>query len=116
MLLHDAPEYVIGDMISPFKAAIGDTYKGWKCACSPPCASASAWPPRRRRSPACEAGRPDRRLPGGRRLAGFAQDEAERYFGSPVDLPEPVLALAEPWPTAEAEMRFVARFRALCPD
>jgi uncharacterized protein len=26
-LLHDAPEYVIGDMISPFKAAIGDAYR-----------------------------------------------------------------------------------------
>src|SRR5271166_3963813 len=26
-LLHDAPEYVIGDMISPFKAAIGDEYR-----------------------------------------------------------------------------------------
>jgi len=24
VLLHDAPEYVIGDMISPFKAVIGD--------------------------------------------------------------------------------------------
>src|SRR5947208_9396928 len=28
VLLHDAPEYVIGDMISPFKAVIGDSYKG----------------------------------------------------------------------------------------
>src|SRR3954471_6110244 len=27
VLLHDAPEYVIGDMISPFKAVIGDVYK-----------------------------------------------------------------------------------------
>ena len=27
VLLHDAPEYVIGDMISPFKAVIGDDYK-----------------------------------------------------------------------------------------
>ena len=27
VLLHDAPEYVIGDMISPFKAVIGITYK-----------------------------------------------------------------------------------------
>ena len=26
-LLHDAPEYVIGDMISPFKAALGEAYK-----------------------------------------------------------------------------------------
>src|SRR3954470_5622053 len=26
-LLHDAPEYVIGDMISPFKAALGLDYK-----------------------------------------------------------------------------------------
>lgn len=26
-LLHDAPEYVIGDMISPFKSALGEHYK-----------------------------------------------------------------------------------------
>lgn len=28
ILLHDAPEYVIGDMISPFKTVIGEAYKG----------------------------------------------------------------------------------------
>src|SRR5260370_7088228 len=27
ILRHDAPEYVIGDMISPFKAVIGNDYK-----------------------------------------------------------------------------------------
>src|SRR5262252_8769279 len=29
-LLHDAPEYVIGDLISPFKAAIGIDYKAFE--------------------------------------------------------------------------------------
>ncbi|MFN3700294.1 MAG: YfbR-like 5'-deoxynucleotidase [Alphaproteobacteria bacterium] len=29
-LLHDAPEYVIGDMISPFKAVLGDDYKSYE--------------------------------------------------------------------------------------
>jgi len=29
-LLHDAPEYVIGDMISPFKAALGLDYKAFR--------------------------------------------------------------------------------------
>ena len=29
-LIHDAPEYVIGDMISPFKAALGVDYKAFE--------------------------------------------------------------------------------------
>src|SRR4051794_24864219 len=28
VLLHDAAEYVLGDVISPFKTVIGDSYKG----------------------------------------------------------------------------------------
>ena len=30
-LLHDAPEYVIGDMITPFKGVLGDRYKDIDC-------------------------------------------------------------------------------------
>ena len=44
-LLHDAPEYVIGDMISPFKAALGLDYKAFeKPACRHPLALRPAGP------------------------------------------------------------------------
>ncbi len=46
VLLHDAPEYVVGDMISPFKAVIGDSYKAWNIACSRPFICALACRPR----------------------------------------------------------------------
>ena len=117
LLLHDAPEYVVGDMISPLKVAIGDAYRGIElrllAAVRRRFGLAAPTP-----ALALLVKRADRIAAHVEaiRLAGFAQDEAERYFGSSVVLPEPVLALAEPWPTAEAEMRFVARFRALCPD
>ena len=64
VLLHDAPEYVIGDMISPFKAVIGDDYKAVERACSPRSICASAC---RRKLPADDQDadqgrRPRRRL------------------------------------------------------
>ncbi|WP_457107120.1 hydrolase [Methylobacterium sp. P5_C11] len=117
LLLHDAPEYVVGDIVSPLKVAIGDAYRGIELRllaavrrrfglAAPTPALARLVKRADRIAAHVEA----------IRLAGFAQDEAERYFGSSIVLPEPVLALAEPWPTAEAGMRFLARFRALCPD
>ncbi len=76
-LLHDAPEYVIGDMISPFKLVMGDAYKAVETrllgaihlrfglpAAPPACSSArprrpTPSPPswRRRNSPASRATR-----------------------------------------------------------
>ena len=116
LLLHDAPEYVIGDIISPLKAAIGDSYRGVERRLL-----ASI----RRRFGVPAPGAPLAKLVKradriaahveATRLAGFSEWEAARYFGPPLWLPEEVTALAEPWPTAEAEARFLDRFRALCP-
>lgn len=39
ILLHDSPEYVVGDLISPFKAVMGDAYKGVE----PDCRTGAAW-------------------------------------------------------------------------
>ena len=114
LLLHDAPEYVVGDIISPLKAAIGDAYRGvelrllaairGRFGLPAPTPALAALVKRADRSAAhLEAVR----------LAGFAPDEAALYFGQAADLPDAVLALAEPWPTAEAEARFLDRFHRL---
>ena len=84
-LLHDAPEYVIGDMISPFKAAVGGDYKqveerlltaifvrfGLPRA-TPPIS------PRRSSRPTGVAAYLEATA-----LAGFAVAEARKFFGAP---------------------------------
>ena len=114
LLLHDAPEYVVGDIISPLKAAIGDAYKGVERRLlaairrrfgldAPTPAFARLVKRADRVAAHAEAVR----------LAGFAPDEATRYFGRNEALPAPVLALLDPWPTAEAQARYLDRFAAL---
>ncbi|GEP06741.1 HD family hydrolase [Methylobacterium oxalidis] len=113
-LLHDAPEYVIGDIISPFKAAIGDSYKA---------VERRLLTAIRRRFGLDAPGpvlarcvkRADRIAAHieATRLAGFAEEEAARYFGRREEMPPAVTALAEPWPTAEVQARYLARFHAL---
>ena len=87
VLLHDAPEYVIGDMISPFKAVIGDAYKTVE-------RRLLAAIHRRFGLPveiAAGTGKADqnsrpRRVWKPTRLAGFSA-EARRFFGRPPRLP-----------------------------
>ena len=114
LLLHDAPEYVIGDIISPFKAAIGDSYKAVERRLLAAIRQRFGLP-----EPVPEAIRLVKRADGiaayleATRLAGFDAAEAERYFERPEALPAAVEALLDPWPTGEAETQFLARFENL---
>jgi len=108
VLLHDAPEYVIGDIISPFKAVIGDAYKSIESRLlgaihlhfglpAEPSAILKRFIKRADRQAAfLEA----------THLAGFAREEAVKFFGRPEPLPRSIQAFLEPWPAAEAEDRY----------
>jgi hypothetical protein len=113
ILLHDAPEYVIGDMITPFKAVIGDTYKvvekrllaaihrRFGLATELPAEVTKVIKSADRGAAFLEA----------TQLAGFSVAEARRFFG-----PRPVLPATierdymTPWTATAAEQRFIARF------
>ncbi len=112
-LLHDAPEYVMGDLISPFKTVMGGNYKQveqrlqsavylrFSLGALPAAALSRQIKKADREAAYFEAVH----------LAGFEQDEARRFFGEPTvpafDLDQ-FDRLIRPWPTREAFERFVA--------
>jgi 5'-deoxynucleotidase YfbR-like HD superfamily hydrolase len=111
-LLHDAPEYVMGDIISPFKAAMGGNYKDVENrllgAVHLHFALNAAAPIALQR----QIKRADREAAYHEavNLAGFEVEEARKFFGEPT-LPafelERFEQLIRPWPTREAHDRFV---------
>jgi len=118
-LLHDAAEYVVGDLISPFKAAIGLDYKAFEIRLLETIHERFGLPPSLPESVAGEIKRADQVAAyfEATVLAGFAPEEAKKFFGSPDDLcTETKLRLSsiQPWPSAHAQEQFLARFRALC--
>ena len=117
-LLHDAPEYVIGDLISPFKAALGLDYKAFELRLL-------AAVHRRFGLPAELPPDVTRRIKvadtiaayyEATRLAGFERREAEQFFGRPPSLPpalEAMLSTLVARSAASAQSAFHARFGAL---
>jgi 5'-deoxynucleotidase YfbR-like HD superfamily hydrolase len=116
-LLHDAPEYVIGDLISPFKAAIGFDYKTFENRLLEAIHLRFGLPAQLPPEIATAIKEADRIAAyyEATVLAGFSTDEADRYFGIPAVPPTlaAMLARLDPLPVAAAQKRFLARFRAL---
>ncbi|MGD9846235.1 MAG: YfbR-like 5'-deoxynucleotidase [Variibacter sp.] len=116
VLFHDAPEYVIGDMISPFKAVIGDAYKGVEARLLRAIHLRFGLPPER----TAEATRLIKSADRGAahleatRLAGFTAAEARRFFGEPPALsPSMERDYLTPWTADRAESRYLKRFEEL---
>lgn len=111
-LLHDASEYVIGDMISPFKSALGLDYKTFEARLETAIHIRFGLPPK---TPA-----PIRRLIKqadracaffeATQLAGFERGESLKLFGAP---PRGYELILEPLPAAAAQARYLERFRVL---
>lgn len=117
-LLHDAPEYVVGDMISPFKAAVGEAYKAVEIRLMSAIHLRFGLKPIASERLAGLIKRADRvaAFLEATELAGFSRAEALAIFGAPVPLPRAVLALLVPCSPPEAQTRFLDRFIALGGD
>ena len=115
-LLHDAPEYVIGDMISPLKRFVGGEYKAVEARLLQAIHlrfGLAADPAPRLRARIKQADRAAAYLEAVG-LAGFSQAEAARFFARPPDLAGADLAgFLDPWPAWRAQEAYLQRFRAL---
>jgi 5'-nucleotidase len=115
-LLHDAPEYVIGDMISPFKAVLGGDYKTVEKRLLSAIHIRFGLPPVLADEITQQIKAADRGAAylEATRLAGFSEAEARRLFGRDPALPEATERdYLTPWTAAKAEKRFLERFKAV---
>lgn len=114
-LLHDAPEYVIGDLISPFKAVIDTAYRqveerlhaAIRLRFGEPAVLPPAMQSRIKKADQTAA------YFEAVRLAGFADAEAARFFGRPGRIGiEAIAGILEPWPAKKAEALYLKSFKA----
>ncbi|MEZ5810954.1 MAG: HD family hydrolase [Rhizobiaceae bacterium] len=113
-LLHDAPEYVIGDMISPFKAVVGGGYKAVEARLQTAIHLRFSLPGQLAGDLTKAIKRADQVAAWfeARALAGFSDREAAKYFGRPRGIGGDTLDLT-PLPAKRVEKAFLQRFAAL---
>jgi 5'-deoxynucleotidase YfbR-like HD superfamily hydrolase len=111
-LLHDAPEYVIGDMISPFKAALGLNYRSFEERLETAVHVRFGLPAKLPAMVKTLLKQADRACAffEATQLAGFGHDEALKLFGRP---PRGYHLTVDPLPAAEAQARYLHRFHVL---
>ena len=111
-LLHDAAEYVIGDMISPFKQALGIDYKAFEARLDEAVHVRFGLPAKIKPALKKNIKKADIYCAWfeATQIAGFSLDEANRFFVTP---PEGLHLLIAPLPVKEAEILFVKRFEDL---
>ena len=113
-LLHDAPEYVIGDMISPFKAVVGGGYKTVEARLEAAIHIRFGLPaitPAKIKTMIKKADTISAFFEA-TELAGFTPSEARTYFGQPRGITSDMLEI-EPMPARQAQLRFIQRFEEL---
>ncbi|MCA1403315.1 HD family hydrolase [Ensifer sp. IC3342] len=113
-LLHDAPEYVIGDMISPFKAVVGGGYKTVEKRLESAVHLRFGLPPHTPKELKERIKKADRIAAyfEATELAGFSAEEARKFFGQPRGITRETL-LIDPLPAVEAQRLFAERFKTL---
>lgn len=115
-LLHDAPEYVIGDMISPFKAVLDGHYKAVEKRLLGAIHIRFGLPPElpEEITQAIKAADRGAAYLEATELAGFSESEAKRLFGRDPGLSDSVRRdYLTPWTAARAEKQFLERFEGL---
>ncbi len=113
-LLHDAPEYVIGDMISPVKAAVGPGYGALDDRLSAAIHLRFGLPAELPKAIKRQIKRADRvsAYMEATQIAGFAAAEAQKFFGMPDETLMDGLAITLR-PPANVRAEFTARHRDL---